>query len=365
MKLCVIYNFAQLYREGIFRLIDKEYDCDWYFGVNTSDIKEMDLNLLKHVQSLSVIRKPFYWQKGVISLLWRPEYEVYLMLGELSCISTWFFIILKALFKRRKRIYFWSHGWYGRETWIKKILKKIYFSLADGTFLYGNYAKQIMLDNGFKEKDVFVIHNSLLYDVQLSLRNRQNKTDIFLSHFKNANKNLLFIGRLKQAKRLDILIEALEILKERKCLFNLTLVGDGDDKGRLIELAREKGLIDNIWFYGACYDENANAELLYNADLCVSPGNVGLTAIHAMMFGLPVITHDCFKYQGPEFEAIHSGITGDFFERGNTESLVQTIIRWFTSKEDKREEVRKDCYAEIDAQWTPQFQIKVLKNNLK
>lgn len=38
----------------------------------------------------------------------------------------------------------------------------------------------------------------------------------------------------------------------------------------------------NVWFYGSCYDEQTNAELIYNADMCVAPGNVGLTAIHAM-----------------------------------------------------------------------------------
>ena len=48
-KLCVIYNTAPRYREAVFRAIDKEYDCDWYFGETKSDIKEMDTSLLKNV----------------------------------------------------------------------------------------------------------------------------------------------------------------------------------------------------------------------------------------------------------------------------------------------------------------------------
>lgn len=32
-KLCVIYNTAPRYREAVFRMIDAEYDCDWYFGI--------------------------------------------------------------------------------------------------------------------------------------------------------------------------------------------------------------------------------------------------------------------------------------------------------------------------------------------
>ena len=57
---------------------------------------------------------------------------------------------------------------------------------------------------------------------------------------------------------------------------------------------------------GECYSEETNAKLIYNADLCVAPGNIGLTAIHVMMFGCPAITHNDFKWQMPEFEAIKS-----------------------------------------------------------
>ena len=48
-KLCIIYNTAPHYRESVFRAIDNEYDCDWYFGETNNDIKEMDTSLLKNV----------------------------------------------------------------------------------------------------------------------------------------------------------------------------------------------------------------------------------------------------------------------------------------------------------------------------
>ena len=101
------------------------------------------------------------------------------------------------------------------------------------------------------------------------------------------------------------------------------------------------------------------------ADLCVSPGNVGLTAMHSMVFGTPVITHNCFKYQMPEFEAIRLGETGDFFEYNDSHSLAATISHWFQIKQDKRDEVRVACYQEIDNEWTPEFQMDVIKKNLK
>ena len=49
-KLCLIYNTAPRYREAIFKAIDQEFDCDWYFGPTKTDIKEMDTSLLKNVK---------------------------------------------------------------------------------------------------------------------------------------------------------------------------------------------------------------------------------------------------------------------------------------------------------------------------
>ena len=130
-------------------------------------------------------------------------------------------------------------------------------------------------------------------------------------------------------------------------------------------MVAKEGLTDNIWFYGACFDENANAELVYNADLCVAPGNIGLTAMHVMMFGCPAISHNSFKWQMPEFESIKPGETGDFFEYDNVEDLTRCISEWFRSKKDCREKVREACYKEIDDYWNPHYQLNLLKRVLE
>ena len=101
---------------------------------------------------------------------------------------------------------------------------------------------------------------------------------------------------------------------------------------------------------------------MYNADLCVAPGNIGLTAMHAMMFGCPCISHDDFCWQMPEFEAIREGKTGCFFKRDDINSLASTISKWLKEKENKRQEVREACFKEIDENWNPHKQIKIIKS---
>ena len=117
---------------------------------------------------------------------------------------------------------------------------------------------------------------------------------------------------------------------------------------------------DRVWFYGACYDEDTNAELIFNSDLCVVPGDVGLTAVHVMTFGTPCITHDDFRRQGPEFESIIPGRTGLFFAFGNAAALADSIATWLTDHPD-RDAVRTACYREIDERWTPEYELAVLK----
>ena len=133
----------------------------------------------------------------------------------------------------------------------------------------------------------------------------------------------------------------------------------------LEEMVELNGLKDAVWFYGACYDEKTNAELIYNADVCVSPGNVGLTAMHCLMFGCPVITHNNFAMQMPEFESINNGVTGSFFNENDIDSLAGAIRNWFVAKGNQRGEVRIACYKEIDDNWTPDFEMNVLEQVLK
>ena len=364
----MIYNFAPSYREAIFKLIDQEYDCDWYFGDNKTDIKGLDMSVLKRVQLLKnqvIFCRPLYYQKGVLSLLRKQEYTTYFMLGDLFCLSTWLMGLLVRRFYPEKRIYFWSHGWYGKERSWKRWLKKIFFSFADGTFLYGNYAKNLMLKEGFAEDCLYVIRNSLAYEKQVSIREKLCDTSIYKQHFANEYNNLIFIGRLTRVKRLDLLIEALVKLRERDLFYNLTFIGDGEQKEKLQDLAKRNNIEGNVWFYGACYDEPTNAELIYNADLCVAPGNVGLTAMHVMVFGTPVATHDSFMLQMPEFEAIHDGMTGCFFKYEDVNSIAACIEHWFSIHKNDREKVRQACFQEIDENWTPQFQLEVIKKHLK
>lgn len=356
MRVALVYNFAQHYRKNIFSLMDKEMDIDFYFGDKYLNVKKMDYSCLTHKvvelknRKLGIIG----WQKGAISVAFKP-YDVVIALGEPMVLSTWLLVIFSRLLG--KKVYLWTHGWYGKENIIKVVVKKAFFKLANGCLLYGNYAKSLMIEEGFKPDSLKVIHNSLDYDYQLSLRKHLSISSVYSDHFLNHNPVIVFIGRITPVKKLDQLLNAQALCKTQGLIFNVVFIGEGSERSVLSKLANDLKLTESVWFYGPSYDEKELSNLLFNADLCVAPGNIGLTAMHAMVYGCPCISHDDFKWQMPEFEAIKDGITGSFFIKDNVHSLASAIRGWLETHMEDRDIVRNACFEEIDTQWNPHWQL--------
>jgi glycosyltransferase involved in cell wall biosynthesis len=346
--------------------IENNFDTYWYFENANTGCKVFDKNELKHSYSLHVVKLgSYFWDKGLVSLL-RKDYDNFLITGATRNLSLYTMLLAKCIFFRKKKIYLWSHGYYGKESWIqKKIINHLLFSMADGNFIYGNYGRNLMVEDGIIENKLWTIYNTLDYDRQLEIRNNIKPSDVYQQHFDNDNSVLIFLGRLTPVKKLEQAIEALGKLRDQGKLFNMVFVGDGGEREKLESLVKTLSLTEKVWFFGACYDEAQNAELVYNADLCVAPGNIGLTAMHVLMFGCPALTHGDFKWQMPEFESIQEGKTGSFFERGNVNSLASKINEWFSAASYDRNSIREACYKEIDEKWNLHVQLRILKEHIK
>lgn len=362
-KICMSFNNLSIYRRAIYSMIDQKYTCDWFIEDCDTGVKAFPETDLKRVSKLPIVNLgAFYWEKGLVGLF-RRDYDIYFMLGATRNISLFVFCLFSKLFwNKKKRVYLWTHGVYGKESKIEWMFwKRPMLKMADGIFTYGDYAKKLLVENGFDESKIFPIHNSLDYDSQLKIREDLAPSAIYENHFENTNPVVIFIGRLTPVKKLDMLINAVGLLKQKGKLYNVVFVGDGSERKKLEKLSVENKIESNVWFYGECYDERQNAELVYNADICVAPGNIGLTAMHSLMFGCPAISHNNFSFQMPEFEAIKPGETGDFFEFGSVEDLADTIEHWFSIHANKRESIRSACYQVIDTSWNPYYQIKLIQ----
>lgn len=359
-KICFLNKGSIHYRKNVWILMDQELDCDFFFGDNRRDsIKPIDTSLLKNFKGYfhNIFLGRLFWQKGALKLF-KLGYTDIIAQGDVYNLTVWAILFLAKI--KKKNVYLWTHGAYGDEKGLKRRIIALLNKLATGSFLYGDHARRLLIEWGIPANKLHLIYNSLDYDHQLPIRQSMSLDSFYQQHFNNDNYNLVFIGRLTTVKKLHLVLEAVALLKEQGKRFNITFVGDGDIKPNLESLAKDLGIEDVTWFYGACYDEHQIAEFLYNADLCVSPGNVGLTAMHAMTFGCPVVSHDNFIEQMPEYEAIEDGKTGTFFSENSISSLALAIERWLSGVKD-REEIRKNCYKVIDDKYNPHKQVETLR----
>ena len=335
-KVYIVSNYHPFYKLPLLRALAKDNEIDYYFisGLEadiTINILSEEILLQNHLQWMRVknywlFRKRMLWQKGILKSAASGNYDCIVFLANPYYITNWLGILIAHL--RKKKIVLWGHFTlrYSR----LDPIKTLFYGLADGCLLYGNWAKQQLIERGFSPDRLFVVYNSLDYEHQIECRRmitHEKRNIRRQTSFKSSDLPiLLFIGRLTRRKKLNLLIEAAAKLHVNHLPVNVLLIGDGEEKDFLMNLVNFFGLNDFVVFYGETYDEEELAELISLSDVCVSPGEVGLNAIHALVYGTPVITHNNPCEQGPEFEAIKPGISGAFLKLVRSIRLTKSFI---------------------------------------
>lgn len=374
-SVALIPDRFALYRYPVFRLISDDSSngirVDIYAdprgdssGVRLVDSKYCNLDVKdggirwNKIRSL-YIKNVCFWQTGLSKLAVFGKYGVVVYWGEAHRLSTWVSAVLAKLLG--KRVVFWTHGLYGKEGYLKRSLRIWFYRLADTLLLYGEHGKRNLELAGFSPERMFVINNSLNVDHQIAVVDGIKSEDIHKLRCKFCSKSerlLVFVGRLEAQKRLDLLLHAVSILRRRGVKLKVLLIGDGSRRKELGDLSQDLGVSDNLIFYGECYRDEIVLPLVAMSDLCVSPGEVGLTAMHALVCGTPVITHDDMAYQMPEVEAIKPGRSGAFFQRGNVEDLADTISKCLSEVASGQID-RRSCREIIEDYYTPEYQNSV------
>lgn len=375
MKVAIIDGIAAHYRLLLFQKLSQQVYPDYYLyascsplnGIATISSKLADLNVSnggikwKLIDNIVVFNR-IIWQKDILRVAAKEKYDLYIFIGEFHAISTWIGVALCKI--RNKKVAFWGHGSYGNERCLKKIIRKIFNRLPDGYLVYNERAKELLIHQGVKKENLFVINNSLNFDLHKEIRESisSRKIDSLKKKLFPSSCELpvlLFIGRLIPEKRIDQLIQSIDKMHQSGKKINCLIIGSGSEEGCLKNLTQSLNLEKYIHFFGPSYDETENGLMLSLADCCVSPGNVGLTAIHSMSFGTPVITHNDFSNQGPEASSIIENHTGEFFERNNVYDLAEKIKDTVFFK--GKNHYSKNCIKMIKDYYNPDYQVEVFK----
>lgn len=363
MKIAVVYHFFPHYRAGIFKELTQSDRYNYVFvgspHATDPSIKTWDPSSSgAEIIWTSIARWPLgaRWQSGLFPVVASRDIKALIFLGDAHYISTWVFASLARLFG--KKVFFWTHGWLRKNAGPREWLKDCFYYIANGLMLYGHHAERIALEHGYPRRKLVVIYNSLgTLPVEVSDAGTEGVRSAL---FKGHAPVVICTARLTPNCRFDLLIKAAAVLREKGSPINVLLVGDGPVRGELESLASR--LRVDVCFYGACYNECELATLLYSADVLVSPGKVGLSAMHALAYGTPVISHDDFDSQMPEFEAIQPGMTGDFFAKEDVQDLAQKIRAWISRGD--REAIRRACLNVINLRYNPKTQRALIERHL-
>lgn len=163
---------------------------------------------------------------------------------------------------------------------------------------------------------------------------------------------ILFLSRLHEKKRPDLLLHALAKLnQDSQKKYYLILAGSGDltYSAYLENLSRQLNLSDNVIFTGFVTGPDKNL-LLHGADLFALPSyseNFGIAVAEALAAGLPVIITPEVQIAS-DIQAANAGLV----VQGNLENWTNAISNLFQSPETmQRLSNNGQCFASEEYSW--------------
>ena len=168
--------------------------------------------------------------------------------------------------------------------------------------------------------DFFDIHNEIEVIPNFVDLNRFKRSA--KSHFRAAicpqrEKLIVHTSNFRKVKRIDDVLVIFQKVREQ-IPAKLLLAGDGPDRGKAEQLARELNIAEDVRFLGKI---DAIEEVLSLADLFLMPSekeSFGLAALEAMACEVPVV---CSNTGGLP-ELVEHGINGLMSDVGNVEEMA-------------------------------------------
>lgn len=206
-----------------------------------------------------------------------------------------------------------------------RVFKKIVQS-ADMIVAISDHLKKIAIKNGFNAKKIHIIPNGVDiagFGHDFSYGELSELSDQL--GIKPDEKVIITASRLTYKNAIDDLIKAMAILEksDRVNKYKLVVVGDGEDKKKLTELARNLNIEDNIVFVGSI-EHRRLPKYLRIADVFVRPSRsegLGSAFLESMAAGTPIIGTPVGGI--PDF--LQDGETGLFCNIGDPRSIAEKV----------------------------------------
>lgn len=163
---------------------------------------------------------------------------------------------------------------------------------------------------------------------------------------------ILWEGRMLKLKRADLLVSALSILKKKGYDFSATLVGEGEERERLIKMTKDLGLDDKVTFERFLSPKDARVKMSKNQIYVMTSnfwegwGSVIYEGLNACC-GV-IASHAC----GATPFLVKHKETGLVFRSGSAKDLADKIEMYLKDK-DLLEKCQRQAYEQMHSFWNP------------
>lgn len=341
MKLCVVQEFIPLYSISFFNKIKELYpEVDLVVLANV--VQKNPLNQIENeycsfeiVQADAKHFRGMIWRKGLFKILQKQKADVVIFSGATRDLSQ--LLVMGRYWITGVKFGAWGmfHR-IGGPTVASKIYCKLVGFFAAKCLTYTRVGAVNLMTLGVPKDKISIVGTAI--DEQrpekaASLISATELIEFRKSHQLEGKKIILQVVRLSKVKSPELLIQAAAILTKVRQDLLFILIGDGEMRIELEALVAKNNLKSNVRFIGALFDELKLAKWYLSSDIFVVPTFLGLSAHHAMSYGLPVVTDSSLNCQGSEYELVAEGLNGMSYKEGSASDLAQIINKLLNNDE--------------------------------
>ena len=216
----------------------------------------------------------------------------------------------------------------------KAVYRETNFVLASYVYLmekpiplvYRNAVFEVISDSTARDVIHRGVHSDRVHVVYCGMDHGTYTFDPAVSKFDQPT--ILYVGRIKRYKSVDVIIRALPEVIAKIPSVRLAVVGSGDNMEELRSLARELGVAERVVFTG--YVSTAEkVDWMRRSQVIVNPSpreGWGLTNIEANACGVPAVASDADGLR----DSVRDGVTGMLFPYGDHRTLAERLIHILT-----------------------------------
>lgn len=219
-------------------------------------------------------------------------------------------------------------------------IENLALTLADKVIAVSKYTKDaIVREYDIPANKIEVVHN--YYDPSSLLAEEGENVYRYLAAMRGLGYRVVVnVGRLTIQKGLPNLLQAFKLVTERAPKTFLLLVGAGEQRDELVQLAADLGIADRVLFAG--FQRGKRWRDAYGiADLFVMPSvsePFGLTALEAIGYGTPVL----ISKQSGVSEVIRNALKVDFWDVNEMANKMVALVQ----NDALRDELHANSYRE-------------------